>query len=126
MPIPPFNHKDWEEIGEYVENMNNWVISNEGENFREKELSASMIGVVTAIAFLKAQESSEALTIELAKSQQTMEYFTLLILFLTLSLVFSLIYSIGAIQAAIVIVIAAITTCVIFVLFKRKEIINRI
>jgi hypothetical protein len=69
MSISPFDPEDWKEISEYREKLYEWANSPEGLKSAIK-MDLGSANIVTAISFLKAQESSEKLTIELANSQK--------------------------------------------------------
>ena len=87
--------------------MYQWAHTPEGEK-TSIAMDFGSANIVTAIAFLKAQESSEKLAIQVAKSQSFLEYFTLLLFFLTMALVFSLIYTIGGAAAFVTILISGV------------------
>jgi hypothetical protein len=117
MPIPEFNPEDWVKISEYREKMYQWAHSPEGEK-TSIALDLGSANIVTAIAFLRAQESSEKLAIEVAKSQKTLENFTLLLFFLTTALVASLMYTIGSLATITTIFGAGILTVILILCWK--------
>jgi hypothetical protein len=127
MPFPQFDPKDWEDIIAYRQQYDKWVSENK-ENLPAgltcgNELAfTSTAMAISSLALLKTQNESEKLAIELSKSQKSLEYFTLLIFFLTVSLVLSLSFTIGSIATGMTVIAAGFLTVILLLFWKRQGI----